>query len=59
NLAPISLPPLMDVLSVFTYLYINPIFFCHLLSSLIMHHLATAHYITCASPQYLAQVSAQ
>ncbi len=24
-------------------------------SSLIMHHLATAHYITCASPQYLAQ----
>ncbi|WP_375506302.1 LysR family transcriptional regulator [uncultured Nostoc sp.] len=24
-------------------------------SSLIMHHLATARYITCASPQYLAQ----
>lgn len=24
-------------------------------SSLIMHHLATAHYITCASPQYLAR----
>ncbi len=24
-------------------------------SRLIMHHLATAHYITCASPQYLAQ----
>jgi LysR family transcriptional regulator for bpeEF and oprC len=24
-------------------------------SSLMMHHLATAHYITCASPQYLAQ----
>lgn len=24
-------------------------------SSLIMHHLATAHYTTCASPQYLAQ----
>ena len=24
-------------------------------SSLIMHHLATAHYITCASPPYLAQ----
>lgn len=24
-------------------------------SSLIMHHLATAHYLTCASPQYLAQ----
>ena len=24
-------------------------------SGLIMHHLATAHYITCASPQYLAQ----
>lgn len=24
-------------------------------SRLIMHHLATAHYITCAAPQYLAQ----
>ncbi len=24
-------------------------------SSLIMHHLATARYVTCASPQYLAQ----
>ena len=24
-------------------------------SRLILHHLATAHYITCASPQYLAQ----
>ena len=24
-------------------------------SGLIMHHLGTAHYITCASPQYLAQ----
>ncbi|MBW4581717.1 MAG: LysR family transcriptional regulator [Tildeniella nuda ZEHNDER 1965/U140] len=24
-------------------------------SSLIMHHLATAYYVTCASPQYLAQ----
>lgn len=24
-------------------------------SRLIMHHLATAHYITCASPQYLSQ----
>jgi LysR family transcriptional regulator, regulator for bpeEF and oprC len=24
-------------------------------SGLIMHHIATAHYVTCASPQYLAQ----